>query len=178
MLQIGASDSALQKELGAIQNPTLPAFNRAIEGYEQARKTTASSAHGNIASKAPPRRVSGQNQQKNNRSSNPRGRGEKDRRLALRGRCFRCAKEDHMLPQCSYPSDVKCNLYSASGHITPACSRRQNAQVAQQHSVGSLPADSASSWVAPPHASSTSSAPSQAGAFFTPTNMPTPEMPL
>ena len=77
MLQIGASDSALQKELGAIQNPTLPAFNRVIEGYEQARKTTASSAHGNIASKAPPRRISGQNQQKNNRSSNPRGRGEK-----------------------------------------------------------------------------------------------------
>ena len=33
MLQIGASDSALQKELGAIQNPTLPAFNRAIEGH-------------------------------------------------------------------------------------------------------------------------------------------------
>ena len=48
MLQIGASDLALQKELGAIQNPTLPAFNRAIEGYEQARKTTAPSAHGNV----------------------------------------------------------------------------------------------------------------------------------
>ena len=101
MLQIGASDSALQKELGAIQNPTLPAFNRVIEGYEQARKTTAPPAHGNAASKNTPRRPSDQNQQKNNRSSNPRGRGEKDRRLALRGRCFRCAKEDHMLPQCS-----------------------------------------------------------------------------
>ena len=41
MLQIGASDTALQRELGAIQNPTLPEFNRKIEGYEQARKTTA-----------------------------------------------------------------------------------------------------------------------------------------
>ena len=51
MLQIDASDSALQKELGAIQNPILPAFNRAIEGYEQARKTTAPPAHGNAASR-------------------------------------------------------------------------------------------------------------------------------
>ena len=54
MLQIGASDTALQKELDAIQNPTLPAFNRAIEGYEQARKTTATSAHGNAASMPSP----------------------------------------------------------------------------------------------------------------------------
>ena len=67
MLQIGASDSALQKELGAIQNPTLPAFNRAIEGYEQARKTTAPTAHGNAASRNNQRRPSGQNQQKNSR---------------------------------------------------------------------------------------------------------------
>ena len=40
MLQIGASDTALQRELGAIKNPTLPAFNMKIEGFEQARKTT------------------------------------------------------------------------------------------------------------------------------------------
>ena len=182
MLQIGASDSALQKELGAIQNPTLPAFNRAIEGYEQARKTTAPTAHGNAA----------QTQQKNSRQNNPRGRGEKDRRLALRGRCFRCAKDDHMLPNCSYPADVKCNLCSAPGHITPACSRRQNARTAQQVPAsvssgsqqqlaltfdGSFPADG-SSWAGPHHASSVSSAPSQAGAFYTPANLPTPEMPL
>ena len=191
MLQIGASDSALQKELGAIQNPTLPAFNRAIVGYEQARKTTASTAHGNAASRNPPRRPSGQNQQRNSRTSNNRGREEKDRRLALRGRCFRCAKDDHMLPSCSYPSDVKCNLCSATGHITPACGRRQNARSAQQNPAsssgsqqlaltfdGSFPADSSSSWAAPPHASSVSSPPSQAGAFYTPANMPTPEMPL
>ena len=67
MLQIGASDTALQKELGAIQNPTLPAFNRAIEGYEQSRKTTAISAHGNATSKPSPCRNPNQNQQKNNR---------------------------------------------------------------------------------------------------------------
>ena len=129
MLQIGASDTALQRELGAIKNPTLPAINMKIEGFEQARKTMASTAHRNAASKPSQRRTPAPNQPKNNRSSNNRGKGERDRRLALRGRCFRCAQEDHMLPQCSYPSDVKCNLCP----ITPACSRRQNARVAQQH---------------------------------------------
>ena len=49
MFQIGASDPAFQRELGAIKNPTLPAFNMKIEGFEQARKTTASTAHGNVA---------------------------------------------------------------------------------------------------------------------------------
>ena len=185
MLQIGASDAVLQRELGAIKNPTLPAFNMKIEGFEQARKTTASTAHGNAASKPSQRHIPNPNQPENNRSSNKR-------RLALRGRCFRCAKDDHMLPQCSYPSDVKCNLCSATGHITPACSRRQNARVAQQHPHsntstsqqlaltydGSFPADGASSWISPASAPSTSLAPSQAGAFYTPANMPTPEMPL
>ena len=52
MLQIGALDPDLQRKLGAIKNPTLPAFNMKIEGFEQARKTTASTAHGNAASKS------------------------------------------------------------------------------------------------------------------------------
>ena len=30
-----------------------------------------------------------------------RNRGERDRCLALRGKCFRCARSDHMIPQCS-----------------------------------------------------------------------------
>ena len=164
-----------------------------IEGFEQARKTTASTAYGNTALKpSSQRRPSAPAQPKNNRSSNNRGRGERDRRLALRGRCFRCAKDDPMLPQCSYPADVKCNLCSSKGHITPACSHRQNAHATQKHPHssspasqqlaltydGSFPADGAPSWISPPSAPSTSSAPSQAGAFYTPANMPTPEMPL
>ena len=125
MLRIGASDTAFQCELGATKNPTLPAFNVKIEGFEQARKTTASTAFGNAASKSPSqRRPPASTQPKNNHPSNNRGKGEHDRRLALCGRCFCCAKDDHMLPQCSYPVDVKCNLCSSQGHITPACSRR------------------------------------------------------
>ena len=94
MLQIGASDTTLQRELGAIKNPTLPAFNMKIEGFVKARKTTASTAHGNAASKpSSQRRNSEPAQPKNNCSSNNQGRGERDRHLALRGCGFRCAKE-------------------------------------------------------------------------------------
>ena len=36
MLQIGFSDPSLQRELGAVRNPTLAAFNEKIKGFEQA----------------------------------------------------------------------------------------------------------------------------------------------
>ena len=65
MLQIGLSDSSLQRELGAVRNPTLVAFNVKIEGFEQARRTVTSSAYGNAVSRGNPnstsnRRTSGQ----------------------------------------------------------------------------------------------------------------------
>ena len=110
MLQIGASDPALRRELGAIRNPTLNNFNEKIEGFEQARKTEMSSAHGLAAKGSTPRRQ-GSQQNRNTPKANPNkvGNSERSRRAALRGRYFRCSKEDHLLPQCSYPSSVKCN---------------------------------------------------------------------
>ena len=110
MLQVGISDPALQRELGAIKNPTLPVFSDKLEGYEQARKTVAHSAFG-FSAKGNPRRPQppASASKANQRSNPPRGRGERDRRLALQGRCFRYSRDDHMLPQCSYPVSVKCN---------------------------------------------------------------------
>ena len=200
MLQIGLSDSHLRRELGAIRDPTLRGFSEKIEGYEQARKTEPEAAYGNAAQRQTPnRRPPATGGKSAGRNSAPRNRGEKDRRLALRGKCFRCAKNDHMLPACSYPDSVKCNLCGATGHITPACGRRQVAQVAQQipsssssssHAISSpqqlaiaydggsgYNADSAT-WPPPSSASSSVSSVTRAGAFYTPSNLPTPEMPL
>ena len=50
MLQIGLSDSSLQRELGTVHNPTLALFSEKIEGFEQARRTLTSSAYGNAVS--------------------------------------------------------------------------------------------------------------------------------
>ena len=35
--------------------------------------------------------------------------GARENGAALRGKCFRCAKGDHMIPSCTYPEMVKCN---------------------------------------------------------------------
>ena len=100
MLQIGASDPALRRELGSIKNPTILTFNDKIEGFEQA-------AYGLAAIGTPARRNQNPSNSKNiQRAGQIRGSGERSRRTALRGRCFRCAREDHMLPQCSYPATV------------------------------------------------------------------------
>ena len=55
------------------------------------------------------------------------GRGERSRHVALREKCFRCAKSDHMIPQCSYPKTVKCNThksYYTSLRMSAKCSAR------------------------------------------------------
>ena len=118
-------------------------FSEKIESFEQARKTEPEAAYGNAAQRpAPNRRQQAQGGRPSNRNNISRNRGEKDRRLALRGKCFRCAKNDHMLPSCLYPDSVKCNLCGATGHITPACGRRQVAQAVQQ-----IPSSTSSSHV-------------------------------
>ena len=133
LLQIGLSDGQLRRELGAIRNPTMASFSEKIEGFEQARRTEPDSAYGNAVSKASPnRRPSTQGGRSSARGNVSRNWGERDRRITLRGKCFRCAKADHMMPSCSYHESVKCNLCGATGHITPACSRRQVAHSAQQ----------------------------------------------
>ena len=131
MLQIGVSEQALERELGSIKNPMLPAFNDKLEGYEQARKMVSHSAFG-LAAKGNPKPNQHSSAQKGAQCSiPPRGNGKCNRRLALRGKCFHCARKDHLLPQCSYPATVKCNTNSGSGHISPACGRRQSANIAQ-----------------------------------------------
>ena len=126
MLQIGVSNPALQRELGSIKNPTLPAFNDKFEGYEQARKTVLSSAFG-LAAKSVPRRNQASSTPKSAQRSTPsRGNGE-------RSRHFRCACDAHMLPQCTYPASVKCNTCNGTGHISPACGKRQTANTANTH---------------------------------------------
>ena len=164
----------------------------------------SSSAHGLAISRSAPgsgRRGVGTANKSQNRNNSNRNKGERDRRIALRGKCFSCARADHMITQCSYPESVKCNLCGALGHVSPACSRRQSTQVLQHQQITShasppsghdssqlaitydgnphiTPDGPNANWPLPSSASSVSSSHSRAGAFYTPANMPTPEMPL
>ena len=104
-----------------------------------------------------------------------------------------------MLPQCSYPATVKCNTCNNTGHISPACGKRQVANASntqqshppasslapqmQQLAIGyDGPANSSLSFSHIDGASSanwgTQSNSSRAGAFYAPSSRPTPEMPL
>ena len=83
MLQIGFSDPSFQRELGAVRNPTLVAFSKKIECFEQARRTISSTMFGNVVSRSASssnssHRNPGPNSRPANRSSPPRGRGERD----------------------------------------------------------------------------------------------------
>ena len=142
MLQIGSSDQGLQRELGSIREPTLQSFTEKIEGYEHGLKSMGTSVFANAATKGPaPRRSKPQNS-RNNPSNPNRGKGERSRRIALHGKSFRCAKGDHMIPNCTYPETVKCNTCGMQGHIAPACSRRQNAQATSSSTSLALNASS------------------------------------
>ena len=190
----------MRRELGAIRNPTLANFNDKIEGFEQARKTELSSAYGLAAKGTPPKRQNNSQGRNNAKPNQNKGGSERSRRAALRGRCFRCSREDHLLPQCSYPSSVKCNTCNGQGHISPACGKRQAANASQagqsqfstslypqmqQLAIGYDGATNSSAPFTPPDGAasanwgtqSTSSS-SRAGTFYTPSNRPTPEMPL
>ena len=135
-LQISLSDSSLQRELGSVRNPTLDTFNEKIEGFEQARRTVSGNAFGNAitcSNAKSGRKNTYQSGRPASKNTANRSKGERDRHLALRGKCFRYARPDHMIPQCTYPETVKCNLCGTMGHVTPACSRRQSAPVSYTH---------------------------------------------
>ena len=191
---------------GAIRNATLHAFSDKIEGFEEAKRTMSGSAYGLAVSRTNTnvsRRNNSAANKPQNRNQSSKNRGERDRRLALQGKCFRCARSDHMITQCSYPEMVKCNLCGAVGHVLPACSSRQSAQAMQHQHIPSHTSPSpspghnshqlaiaydgdhqithdgpTSNWPLPSSTSSMSSSHTRAGAFYTTANMPTPEMPL
>ena len=79
MLQIGASDPSLRRELGSINNPTLLNFNDKIEGYKQARKTKSSTAFG-LATKGSTQKRQGAQSVRNTQKTNQnRGGTERSR---------------------------------------------------------------------------------------------------
>ena len=86
MLQIGLSDSSLQRELGAIRNPTLDAFSEKIEGFKQARHTGSGNAYGNAVTRPSTnsgRKASNQPGRSTSKNQPNRNKGERDRRLSL-----------------------------------------------------------------------------------------------
>ena len=99
-----------------IRNPTLDAFTDKIEGSEQAKRTMATNAHGLAVSRGNANSGRRPNSAFNKNASKPqsnRNRVERDRRLALRGKCFHCARGPHD-PAMHLPRD--CKIQSLRRH--------------------------------------------------------------
>ena len=47
------------------------------------------------------------------------------------GKCFRCGRPDHLMPECKVSSSVKCNSCNNTGHLSTACSKCQSARSTQ-----------------------------------------------
>ena len=63
----------------------------------------------------------------------PPSREEIKRREMMQGRCFRCGRSDHMLPDCTMPAHRTCGICGKRGHAKLACSKNSaNAAAASQ----------------------------------------------
>ena len=118
MYQLGVKDEILRRELCKVQRPNLAEFDAILEAHalmEASEKLRAKTVQANRAS-GPAKKFSS--------SGSPRIKiteEEKKRRKAIRGKCYRCASGDHMIPGCKVPATATCKLCNMQGHISPAC---------------------------------------------------------
>ena len=174
MYQLGVKDKVLRRELCKVQRPNLAEFDAILEAHalmEASEKLRAKTVQANRAS-GPAKKSSSSSS-----SSSPRIKiteEEKKRRKAIRGKCYRCASGDHMIPGCKVPATATCKLCNMQGHISPACLKSSSSARA---SAADSPADSGQLQLQ----YSPSSPP--ASSFYMPQqyqhyNQPTPELPL
>ena len=126
-----------KRQLLEVQNPTLQKFDRVVSSFDQAKKqlseikppaqaSQAFSQRGKPKQKTTQSRISEQRTRREasrQRSSYQPSREEQLRREKLYGKCFRCGKSDHVLPDCTRPAHLSCGTCGKKGHAKLACSR-------------------------------------------------------
>ena len=174
MYQLGVQDEVLRRELCKVRQPNLAEFDAILEAHalmEASEKLRSKTAQSNRAAGQAKKPSSGSS------SSNPQRikitEEEKARRKAIRGKCYRCASGDHMIPGCKIPGTVVCKSCNNQGHITPACLKTSSARA----SAADSPADSGQLQL-----QYSPSSPA-ASSFYVPQpyqqfNQPTPDLPL
>ena len=174
MYKLGVKDEVLCRELCKVQQPNLANFDAILEAQalmEASEKLRNKMAQANRAM-GPAKKSSSSSS-----SSSPRIKiteEEKKRRKAIRGKCYRCASANHMIPGCKVPATVTCKLCNIQGHISPACLKSTSSA---RRSAADSPPDSGQLQLQ----YSPSSTP--ASSFYVPQpyqqyNQPTPELPL
>ena len=124
----GIRDNDLREKLLEVQNPTIQKFDRVVSSFTQAKKqlseikppaqaSQAFSQRGKPKQRTTQSRITEQRTRRDasgQRSNNQPSREEQLRREKLYGKCFRCGKADHVLPECTRPAHLSCGtLWSA-----------------------------------------------------------------
>ena len=123
----GCKDTCLREKMSDLEEPAIAAFNTLIDGHMHSKATAnaASSAWAN----SQPNRGRGNNGRKNQSGQAAQQNRqlisdtEKKRRQVMKGKCFRCANDDHFANNCSLVKDIKCKRCNNTGHIVAACAQ-------------------------------------------------------
>ena len=131
MYQLGVKDEVLRRELCKVRQPNLAEFDAILEAHalmeasERLRGKTAQSNRAAGQAKKPP---TGSSSSPSNPQRIKITEEEKSRRKAIRGKCYRCASGDHMIPGikkslarlCASPATIKATLpRHVSSHPLP-----------------------------------------------------------
>ena len=117
----GIRDNNLREKLLEAHNPTIVKFDRVMNSFDQAKKQLseikpqAQALHaftqtGRPKQSTKPSRLGEQRTRREASVQRSRGqpsREEQMRRDKLFGKCFRCGKADHMLPDCTCPTHLE-----------------------------------------------------------------------
>ena len=170
MYAVGVRDDKLREKLYEISEPTLTKFNTVMDAWVQRnRQMDDHDKHPAAAMK-----VGDKGKKKEAPKRPPLSEEEKSRRRGIKGRCFRCGQQDHMMPACKMSPSITCNICKAQGHMAAVCSKTsarviqgdQNQQQQQQiPAIDYFPQGAAAQNVGSSYAVSSY-------------NRPTPEVPL
>ena len=168
MYAVGVRDDKLWEKFYEIPDPTIHQFHVIMDAWAQ--KNRQMSDHEKKPATA--MKVGDKSAKKKDsvQKRPPLSEDEKARRRNIKGRCFRCGQQDHMMPACKLSQNITCNTCKCPGHISAACGNSGARVVQGDSSLPHIPN-------ALDYFPATSS---YVGASYTASghNRPTPELPL
>ena len=119
MYAVGVRDDKLREKFYEVPDPSIHQFHVIMDAWAQ--KNRQMSDHDKKPATAMKVGDKGAKKKEPNQRKPPLSEEEKSRQRSIKGRCFRCGLQDHMMPACKLSPNITCNSCKNPGHITAAC---------------------------------------------------------